>query len=334
MQDMNMKISPLNSKDDLVSVIIPCFNSEKVILNALNSLYIQTYKNIEIIIINDGSKDNTVDVINKYLETRILNVNIISQNNEGVSVARNRGIEAAKGQYIVFLDSDDMYSSDFIFDLTYCINKYNADTAYCFWTNSIEKLEKDVAKEEYILSDIDIMKSLMYNIPKKISFSNFIYKKDIIDKYVVTFPKDIKYGEDNEFLWKYLTHINKGILLNKKMYWYYENPASVMHKISWDNTMALMAVKNIANYLKKNKHPIYDEYCSYLPIRTCWAIAKEFARYNEKKLFDRLVLEENLSVQMKKLNKAQNKLLRISSIIMSINPSFFFIVIRLYYKLK
>ena len=95
---------------DLVSVVIPVYNSEKYLEECLNSIISQTYQNIEIIVIDDGSSDNSVRVVESYLPK----VSLIKQKNLGVSAARNRGIEASKGELLVFLDSDDWLSNDII----------------------------------------------------------------------------------------------------------------------------------------------------------------------------------------------------------------------------
>lgn len=98
----------------LVSVIIPVYNSAKYITDAIDSVLAQTYKNYEIIIVNDGSTDSTAEVVKKYLRSQILDhrpqaIRYVYQENKGPSAARNRGIKEAKGEYIAFLDSDDVW---------------------------------------------------------------------------------------------------------------------------------------------------------------------------------------------------------------------------------
>lgn len=94
----------------LISVIIPAYNAEKTIVRTLDSVVNQTYKNIEIIIINDGSKDSSEQVISSYCkQQKSTNIRLVNKENGGVSSARNRGIDEAKGQFIAFLDSDDLW---------------------------------------------------------------------------------------------------------------------------------------------------------------------------------------------------------------------------------
>ncbi|MBR4570580.1 MAG: glycosyltransferase family 2 protein, partial [Candidatus Riflebacteria bacterium] len=106
----------------MVSVIIPAYNVEKYIGECLDSIIFQTYKNIEIIVVNDGSKDNTLSIIRDYSkkDNRII---IIDKQNTGVSDTRNCGINKAKGVYIVFVDGDDYLANDYITYMLSLIDK-------------------------------------------------------------------------------------------------------------------------------------------------------------------------------------------------------------------
>ena len=97
----------------IVSIIVPVFNSEKYIEKCLKSLLAQTYKDLEILVIDDGSKDNSSDVV-RQLQLDDQRIKLICQENQGVSSARNKGIEMSKGQYIVFVDSDDYVESNYV----------------------------------------------------------------------------------------------------------------------------------------------------------------------------------------------------------------------------
>ncbi|GHE43547.1 glycosyltransferase [Sphingobacterium griseoflavum] len=97
----------------LVSVVVPCFNAESTIIETLDSILLQDYRNIEIIIVNDGSTDSSLDLINAFA-ARGTNVNVIAQANFGQSRARNVGMHAAKGEYIMFLDADDLLATTYV----------------------------------------------------------------------------------------------------------------------------------------------------------------------------------------------------------------------------
>lgn len=96
----------------LFSIIIPVYNAEKTIMRTLQSLLLQTFKNYEIIAVNDGSKDNCAAILDEFKQYN--NFKVITQNNAGVSVARNSGLEAASGDYVIFIDADDWVDDDFL----------------------------------------------------------------------------------------------------------------------------------------------------------------------------------------------------------------------------
>ena len=114
--------------EELISVIVPIYNSEKTLERCLNSILQQVYNEIEVICVNDGSQDNSLSILEKFkiFDKRI---KVISKINEGVSVARNEGIKVSNGQYILFVDSDDYIEKNMILDLYQAIKKVRADIA-------------------------------------------------------------------------------------------------------------------------------------------------------------------------------------------------------------
>lgn len=113
-------------KNPLVSIIVPTYNVKHYIRECIESILNQTYKNIEIIIVNDGSTDNSMYMIDDYI-TSIDKIKVINQENQGLSAARNSGIEEAKGKYIAMIDSDDKIKPDFIKNLVKTAMQTNAD---------------------------------------------------------------------------------------------------------------------------------------------------------------------------------------------------------------
>ncbi len=111
----------------LVSVIIPCYQAEKTLENTLNDIFNQTYQNIEIIAVNDGSTDNTQQILNKYHDK----IKIVNQSNKGASAARNRGFEESKGNFILFCDADINLKKNMIEKMTHILIE-NPNKSYCY----------------------------------------------------------------------------------------------------------------------------------------------------------------------------------------------------------
>ena len=167
---------------ELISIIVPVYNVKKYLKKCLDSLLNQTYKNLEIILVNDGSTDGSDRICEEYAEidSRVV---CISQQNLGLSAARNAGMKIAKGQYFAFVDSDDYVHKDFILTLYKCIKKNNASISLC------QRLEIDEKQINY--DDIADMSqsALSYGInDDEKKDENAINKK--IDEYVINDDKN------------------------------------------------------------------------------------------------------------------------------------------------
>ncbi len=312
--------------DPIISVIVPCFNAGKTILKTLNSLEDQQFNNFEVIIVNDGSFDNSDIVIKKFITNSKLNIQYKVQKNSGVSIARNVGLEISKGNYIVFLDSDDVYHKNFLNTLYTIFTKYDVDTIFCSYTRNIEELKSNNSKFGKIkhLNHEQLMTYFMYR-KGPCAFVNFLYKRDILEKYNIKFEDKCKYGEDLEFTWKYLSHCRNGIFLNLKLYGYYDNPNSAVNNINWNITNALDSVKRVEDYLLKYNDEYYIIYKNYMFDRTIWAIMKDFAYSDNKDDYQKLIDLYNIKVSMQNMMKRSNSLLiKLTALFYLINPYFFY----------
>ena len=118
----------ITSQDIKISVIVPCYNVEKYLDDCLKSLLNQSFKDFEIICINDGSKDSTLEILKKY-EKSDKRIKVINQSNHGVSVARNAGVENSSGEYLTFIDSDDWVNANYLEKLYRSITSNNCEIA-------------------------------------------------------------------------------------------------------------------------------------------------------------------------------------------------------------
>jgi len=201
-----------------VSVIIPCYNGEDFISTAIESLINQTigFENIEVVIVNDASTDSSLDIINKYREN-YENISVVSlDENSGVSVARNTGIENSSCDYIMFLDADDVYYSEMCEKLYKAITDNNADLAISrieFYIDSKRKKNYPIL-DNY--GDYIYIKSI-YDLPELMSMFiavwNKIFRKSIIEENNLNFPINVNL-EDLIFSSKYFLYSNGIILLN------------------------------------------------------------------------------------------------------------------------
>ncbi len=177
----------------LVSVIIPAYNAEQYIASSIESVLNQTFSDFELIIINDGSTDNTLEVINQFSKTD-KRINVISQKNQGVSVARNAGINIATSEYIAFLDSDDLYLDSFLERMTSKIMSEKCDAVYCGYKNMRDNIEQGLPYTEGNILECYALKNL------HIWIVAFIIKKKFLEQNNIQFTPGVTMGEDQEFI--------------------------------------------------------------------------------------------------------------------------------------
>lgn len=324
-----------NSGNELkptITVIIPCYNAETTIERTLDSLSKQTYRSFELLIINDGSKDNSNKIIESYLKNSNLNYRYIDQKNAGVSVARNVGLANARGRFITFLDADDIYHPYFLEILSEAVTIDNIDTAYCCYSRNVEKLLNDTRVKPERKNVHKDRKSLMLSFMYRrgpCAFFSFIYKKSILENNNITFTENSKYGEDLEFTWKYLTHCEKGAFVDIPLYGYYNNPTSVMNNITWRVTDALCSVKRVEDYLEFNNIEFYYTYHNYMFDRTLLALLKDFSKFGRRDLFLKLITKFDTKDSMRSLvNKSPNYLVKLSALIFCVNQKLFYHIIK------
>lgn len=218
----------------MVSIVVPVFNSEKAIQSCIESILGQTYRDIELILIDDGSSDHSLNLCREYQE-KDGRVRVYSQENRGVSRTRNRGIELAEGKYIQFVDSDDRIVPDMVeklvaameqeegIGLTLCgIRELHEDHEYIAVPDVEGVFSLDKLGEEYP----GIFHNSILNSP-----CNKLY---IRDKIKVRFPENLSLGEDLIFNLEYMRKIKKIAFVKESLYDYIIHPGSLNRKYRED----------------------------------------------------------------------------------------------------
>ncbi len=210
-----------------ISVVIPVYNSEKYLEKCLTSLVNQTFKDIEFIFVNDGSIDNSLNILQEYAK-KDSRITIINQENKGISQARNEGIKKAQGQYIGFIDSDDWIDLDFFEKLHGSIVNNDADIA----VSTIIRTGKKQKKYRIKYDDTKVVNTLeeklkICDVPRCSYVWNKLYKKEIIKD--LEFKKNVFY-EDVIWLPQVLKKAKSVVSTPNTNYYYYSNPNSTVKK--------------------------------------------------------------------------------------------------------
>ena len=313
----------------MVSIIIPCYNCEKFIEETLQSLQNQTYKDFEVICINDGSTDKTLDILTKW-QSKGISIYVTDQKNSGVSVVRNNGIQKAKGEYIMFLDSDDTFHPECLERLISAVETSGTDVAYCMYNRNRDIVDNCIKEEPYaVQTQTEAMNNLLYRMGE-FGFCCYIYKTEKLRSLHLEFDINTKFGEDREFIWKYLSHCQSAAFVDMPLYWYRVNNASATKgKASWRKTDSLAAVKRTEAYLAENGCEFYTEYKSYMYARVMWSVAKTFALSRDKDLFKRMIKEFDVRSCMKRTAKDNSKIVALASKLYLIRPMFFYHIVKL-----
>ena len=240
------------------SIIIPIYNVEKYVEQCLESVDGQSYEDYEIILVNDGSTDASETICKNFVANSNRNYQIINQANGGLSAARNTGLAAAKGQWIVFVDSDDYISTDLLKNLDAAMAKNDADL-YTFNHNRIDTNGNFVAKKLYAVENARLSFKSEAEMTKYIcdEFLNYglgweawgmIYKRSIIEENNISFQdtKDV-FAEDLCFALQYLMHVNSIYVLCDLLYNYRIRPGSLLETL--DSKSVLPRIYNLAEYI-------------------------------------------------------------------------------------
>lgn len=247
---------------ELVSVIVPVYNVEEHLDGCISSIVNQTYNNIEVILIDDGSTDASGQICD-YWSAKDNRISVIHKNNEGVSFARNAGISLAKGEYILFVDSDDNIDKNL---LELCVGQFDRKTdlvifgfRLCYNDGKVEEIH--FKEKEYDLGDFEIKKNFIigpfFRHETGWTCWNRVFRKSIIDQYSLEFNlKGKVVAEDKLFCLLYILHIKKIKCINNCLYNYNQTDNSLMRnkdtsksiKCGFENEMSIA----LYNHILKN----------------------------------------------------------------------------------
>ena len=238
--------------EKLISVIVPVYNVEKYIKKTLESLLNQTYENIEIVLVDDGSTDSSSQICDEYAK-KDNRIKVIHKENGGLSSARNKGIEIASGDYVFYLDSDDTIDEKCLEILEEALERTESDVAIC----KIDRVDVNGQKvrDDFPINEEDIL--FRYETVEKIvkgELPNFawgkLYRKEVL--HGIRFPVGRNY-EDRYVAAEIMSNSKQTVLCPKAIMYYRDNPKSIMNKYNIKNVYdSLYADKHVIRFCKIN----------------------------------------------------------------------------------
>ena len=284
--------------EELISVIIPVYNVGPFLPECLDSIINQSYKNLEIIIVNDGSTDGSRDICEKYrlMDSRI---KLINQKNSGAAKARNVGIDNSSGKFLSFIDSDDYIHKDMIKILYDNIKKFNADISFCDYSIDKNEVLKNPTSIPIVLPEYEMFSRLYgKNGDKIISACVKLHKKELFNN--IKFPAG-KIYEDTFIIHKLIDVSKKIVYVGDKLYFYRMRSGSVTHsKYSLKQLEYLEVLLERMEFMKTKG---YD----YFYAREFYRYVKEL-KENYKKIKKYFPAETEKAFELiKEFNRSYNK---------------------------
>lgn len=229
-----------------VSVIVPVYNAEEYIGATLDSIINQDFNSYEIIVVDDGSTDSSPEIISEKLTKSTADYRIIRQDNAGVSSARNRGMQEATGEYLVFIDADDYVTGNHLSEL------YNGQTDF----SMVQFIKKENDKlstphrfsTESMTCDEFIKKELRMEMP--FNFWQLMYKASIIKENSIRFNPNLIYGEDIDFALRALLYGDEVAISNEATYYYIQHSQSAIKTSEYRRFEVIEIFENLAEFYR------------------------------------------------------------------------------------
>lgn len=213
----------------MISVIVPVYNVENYLPHCIDSILEQSYKDFEIILVDDGSSDGSADICDRYAHIYD-NIRVIHKKNGGLSSARNAGIEAANGEYVIYIDSDDYIDRDSFKDMIRLADRYHTKVVLgeiqAFYENEDIVMNQEEITE-YCISGMDALKEMLYGTLHGASVCGMLIDTELARRFL--FPEG-KYHEDDYISFNYYIESDRIAVTTKVLYYYLQRRDSIMHR--------------------------------------------------------------------------------------------------------
>ena len=298
----------------MVSVIIPIYNVEKYLEECVESVLYQTYQDLEIILVDDGSPDGCGAICDEYAQ-KDKRVKVIHKENGGLSDARNAGLDVCRGDYIVFVDSDDCIHPQMIERLYNLLMKYQTDMAICSFQDIEENemplyAEYDAQGKEYCFEKENIMNQLQSRNLLTVVAWNKIYKARLFEN--IRYPKG--YIHEDEFIIHKLLHLcTRTVYTEEKLYYYRKRGDSIMGNISpkkiqdiylaYEDRISFLEEKQYGRIITDTKLQLMHQITKYYKLIKKRDDANELLAYMGDKfaeLYQQKEVQEALTAELKK----------------------------------
>ena len=325
----------------MISIIIPCYNGAKFIGRLFACLGRQTSQDFEVILVDDGSCDDSSNIANIEASKYSFPCHIISVDNGGVSRARNIGLENAKGDYIMFVDVDDLVTDDRVEDIDSLFNITHADVVIM---GSHTVLDKDITSESSIPLE-KVIKEEICSYSKEEILNAFLketvhtgvcggaIRRSIIEENNLRFVEGLKYSEDLHFMWRVFACCNKVIVSNKISYHYMWVPGSAMSRFGEDRIRGYEEICKLDSFIQLHSPLFATKFKKFAGARILWSIVRQGAVYLTYNEWRKYLKNIDVKGAMRNLLTYKNVLVSLSSACYLFSPKLFYYLSRIQARL-
>lgn len=326
--------------DKLVSVIIPMYNVEKFVEWCLASIEEQTYEYIEIICIDDGSTDETYSVASAWKEKSRYKFVVYKIKNSGVSVARNIGVSYATGEYICFVDADDMLSSEYIGTLVQTLEKRRLCGAAICGKKNIDEYENRSFAYKRAYTELEIEYFDSYSIMEKMLYHklvagiwNLMIRRKILEKNELKFAEGYAYSEDLQFVWKTIACCNEVAVISAPLYLYRIRSSSAMRKFDIRRKDGLYLFKQLEIFMTEKRPEFSKQFEKYGVAYWIWSTMWQAVNLSDTyKQFCDKTDEYSPKLYIQRLLDYPNIKVRVTSILFLISKKVYYYSMKIYLK--
>lgn len=319
----------------MISIIVPMYNTQEYILDCLISLENQIYTNFEVIIVDDGSYDQSRNIVESFICNTKMKISLVLQENRGVSAARNNGIKNSNGCLICFVDSDDIVHPNYLEELVNIMEKDESDIVLCNLM-FFHDIENDLTRfNSFNIKQkghkIGTNKALQKYLYREITpgIGSFLIRKEIIIENNLRFEEMHRYSEDIEFIFKALSKSKVISLINLKLYGYRIRETSAMSYVDEKRVDGYILMKGLEKYFDEGNSSFAIKFRQFGVARwvwaTLWQIAFTSRNYEEFRLKSTIYSPK---INMNLLLKFPKFKIRISALIYLVSPYIYFKLVK------
>ena len=313
-----------------VSIIIPVYNGEKFIPRMIECLKGQDFEQFEVIFVNDGSKDQTKDVLEKQNGSDLPFIyKVFHQENAGVSAARNKGLENAQGKYVCFIDVDDIIASDYLTVLYNAAIETETRIAVAHITRCVGDLDAKEIMDAHCWTSFEFLRRFLYQ-GIKYSLCACIFARECFEEHNIKFPVGYRYSEDVYVMWQLFAYEVTIAEIERRLYFYYDNPHSAMNTgIDIRRLDAVKLMQKLESFMSVITPEFAVEFKRYVVARHHWSIlwqaATRIASFDDfKEYCEHFKMREEL----KKMIRYPEIRVSLSSLVYVISPRMYYYLLR------